>query len=343
MDLTKISFPGLGIGAIEIPAAAFSIGSFQVSWTLLALIVGAVLAFLYASVRVKRAEHVSAPRIVAIGISALVVGLIFARGGYVLSTLKTVDYGSFYDVAAFWNGGLSVNAGILGAIIGAMIVSDLCKYRGARVLDALLPAVLILQLVASVATFLCATETVAIGDTSSYYLFRAPIECAVSDGGLLNLIRMEVARGGEIVSYHPLFLYQFIWNLIALIAVHLTYKRRSFSGQTALVYFAFYGFGLMLLSGLAPSVSRWNVPQCLGLIIFAAALIALIVYTRSARRFSVTVEGEIPAYRTFTRKMTDEERAAKREADLEEASAILDNKVEDHFAELNGKSSKERG
>ena len=45
MDYTQISFPGLGIGAVEIPTCAFSIGNFRVSWSLLIVAVGIVLAY----------------------------------------------------------------------------------------------------------------------------------------------------------------------------------------------------------------------------------------------------------------------------------------------------------
>ena len=339
MDFTKISFPGLGIGPFEVPAYAFSIGGFGIRWSLLIFAVGAILAFWYAAHRAKRVESVSVARMLAIGGAALVLGLIFARGAFVLSTYKTVAYGGFLDVIAFWNGGVSFDAGILGAIIGAMIVSDLFRYRGARVLDILLPSILIIQLLASVAMLLSAHETVAIADTSSYYLFRYPIEFSVRDGGLLNLIRMEVERGGVITNYHPLFLYQFVWYLITFVVVHVSYKRRRYSGQTALLYFAFLGVYTMLTKGLAVSVRRWNEAQCMGLLIFAVALIALIVCARRVRNPEMEINGSIPELRTFTRPMTAQEKAAKREADVLWASEMLDRKVEDALDELNGKKS----
>ena len=258
-----------------------------------------------------------------------------------LSTYKTITYDGFLDVIAFWNGGISLDAGILGAIVGAMIVSDLFGYRGARVLDILLPAVLIIQLLSSVAMLLSATETVAIADTSSYYLFRYPIAFSVADGGLLSLIRMQVEVGGVVTNYHPLFLYQFVWYLIAFVVVHVSYKRRRFSGQTALLSFAFFGFYTMLIKGLSVSVRRWNEAQCYALLIFVAALIALIVCARRVRDQEMEIKGPIPEKRTFTRTMTAEEKAKKRAEDISWASSMLDCKVEDALNELNGKNHKE--
>lgn len=338
MDVTKISFPGLGIGAIEIPTCAFSIGSFQVSWGLLIITVGIALACWYAACRAKRAESVPSSRMLLICAAAVVVGVIFARGGYVLSTLKSGCYKNFYDVIAFWEGGMSFDAGILGAIIGAMTVSDIFRYKGSRVLDALVGGVLLVQMLAALSSFLVATETVAIADTSSYYLFGAPLEFVVADKGLLNAIGMEVARGGEIALYHPLFLYQLVWSLAAFLTVHFTYKHRRFSGQSALIYFAFFGFGMMLRGAILPGVKDWNAMQCWGAVIFVAALIALIVYTYRACQFSVEVSGTLIERRSFVRVMTDEERAEKVKADKAEAEALLEKKVEACFAELDGNS-----
>lgn len=341
MDVTKISFPGLGIDAFEIPTHAFSIGAVKISWTLLILTLGAILVFFYAAARAKKAESVSMPRMLAIGASAAFVGLIFARGAYVLATLDTATYASFSDVVAFWDGGLSFVGGLLGCIIGALIVGDILKYKSSRVLDTLLPAVLLLQVIASVATLLTATPTVAIADTSVIHLFCAPIEFSVSDGSFFNTIRMEVARGGEVIAYHPLFLYQLIWNLVAFLAVHLTYRRRRFSGHTALVYSAFLGLGWVLQGAIMPVDGACSLMQWAGLILFVAALIACIVYCRRAGSVTVAIEGEIPEHRTFKRPMTDEERAQKAEADMQEMTAYLDDKTETRFAELNGNSEKE--
>lgn len=341
MDFTKISFPGMGIDAFEIPTHAFSIGNVKISWTMLILTLGAILVFFYAAMRAKKAEGVSMPRMLAIGVSSALVGLIFARGAHVLATLNTVAYESFSDVVAFWDGGLSFVGGLLGCIVGALIVGDVLKYRSARVLDALLPAVLLLQVIASAATLLNATPTVAVADTSVIHLFCAPIEFALSDGSLLNTIRMEVARGGEVIAYHPLFLYQLIWNLVAFVAVHLTYRRRRFSGHTALVYTMFLGFGWVLQGMITPVDGACSPMQWAGLILFVGALIACIVYCRRAGSITVAVEGEIPEHRTFKRPMTEEERAQKTETALQEMTAYLEDKTETRFAELNGNSQKE--
>ena len=340
MDFTKISFPGLGIGAIEVPAAAFSIGSFQVSWTLLLIVVGAVLAFFYASARAKKVEPISMPRMLVISLSAFVVGLIFARGAYVISTLGCVKY-TAYDVVAFWNGGLSVGAGVIGALLAVLVVSDLMKYRSLRVIDSILPGVLLVQLIASVSTFLCVTETVAIADTSSYYLFNGAIEFAVKEGGLLDMIRMEVTRCGVTVAYHPVFLYALVWNLIAFVVVHLVYSHRRFSGQATLVYLIWTSLGNAALAGLMGAQKGCNAVQCGFAVVFVVALIALIVRYSMCLYQGVFVEGEVIVHRTFTRVMTDEERAAKKAEDIACVSEMLEQKVLDTVDDINSEAEAE--
>ena len=69
---------------------------------------------------------------------------------------------------------------------------------------------------------------------------------------------------------------------------------------------------------------------------FAAAMIALAVYKRRVRAFSVEVTGTLIKRLSFVRKMNAEERAAKREADKAEMQVLLEEKAEERFAELEG-------
>ena len=338
MDFTKISFPGLGIGAIEVPAAAFSIGSFQVSWPLLLIVVGAVLAFFYASARAKKVEPISISRMLIITLCALVTGLVFARGAYVLSNLCCAEYNSVYDVVAFWNGGLSVGAGAFGAILAVFVVSDLMKYRGVRVVDSILPGVLLVQLLASVAAFLCVIETVAIADTSTYYLFNGAVEFTVKEGGLLDLLRMEVTRGGVTATYHPVFLYSLVWNSVAFIVLHLVYSHRRFSGQATLVYVVWTALGNAAFVGLLDGQKGWNATQCGFALVFVVALVTLIVRYSMCLYQGVHVRGELIVKRTFTRVMTAEERAAKKAEDVACVSEMLEQKVVDTVEEINSES-----
>jgi DNA-directed RNA polymerase subunit RPC12/RpoP len=98
---------------------------------------------------------------------------------------------------------------------------------------------------------------------------------ASGEGTLLSLIRMTIDKGGEVLAYHPVFLYQFVWGLIGYVVAHFVSNRARFKGQVTLFYFTWLGFGSALLAGLnAPENGGVNGAQLFWLIIGVLALAA---------------------------------------------------------------------
>ena len=328
MDFTNISFPGLGIEAFKVKSIAFSIGSLQIAWSTIIFVVGAVLAFFYAAIRGKKKEGLSKRRILAITAVSAVLALVFARGAFVLNTLESVGYSDAGDVFAFWEG-LSFAGALVGGAIGVFMMGDFMKLRGIRLLDMLLPGVMLIQLLMAVGTFFDAEiYGPVIGETTSLYLFGGAKEFASAEGSIFALLSMQIDKGGAILAYHPIFLYELIWNLAGFLILHFTYKKARFDGQISALYFTWVGIGGALAATMyAPVNTIFHFAQLASLLVGIAALIIFFVRLKQSYGRGVSVEGEVVVKRNFLRAMNDEERAAKKAADVAEITEMLDKKA----------------
>ena len=108
----------------------------------------------------------------------------------------------------------------------------------------------------------------------------------ISESNLLYFIRMGLLPNvdSSVVTYyyHPTFLYESLWNLLGFVLLNLFYKKKSYNGQVALCYIAWYGFGRMWIEGLRTDSlylgdSSIRVSQLVAFLSFAFALTMLVV------------------------------------------------------------------
>ena len=341
MDFTNVSFPGVGIDAFKVKSVAFALGSLQITWSTLAILVGSILAFFYVAIRGKKRDGIKKRVTLLITLAAVVLGLVGARLAYVISTMDTVIYNSFSDVMAFGKG-LSFVGALIGGLIAIFILCDLFNLHALRVIDTFLPGVIFVQMLAVVGTFMNAELFGStIGDTTSFYALFNSVELASGEGTLFHLLRMTLDKGGLILNYHPVFLYAFAWTFIGFIVLHFTYKRTRFSGQIALIYFTSYGLGRALLEGLDGPAVGTHAKQLVALIVGVAAFVMLIVRFCQTFKRGILVDGDVPAKRSFIRMMTEEEREAKKAADVAEATQVLVEKADEVYDDMTAEPSEE--
>ena len=97
-----------------------------------------------------------------------------------------------------------------------------------------------------------------------------------------------VEANGEVVYYHPTFLYESAWNLIGFIGLHIYSKRRKFDGEVFLLYMAWYGLGRAWIEGLRTDSlylfsTGIRVSQLLAAVFFVVSA-GVIVWVRVKRR-----------------------------------------------------------
>ena len=115
-----ISFPGLGIGEMEIHRVALSVGPFKIYWYGLIITLAIILGFAFACMRAKKAG-ISFDTMLDYVIFVVIFSITGARLYFVAFSDQT--YSSFYDVIAVWNGGLAIYGGLIAGFFTILVIS----------------------------------------------------------------------------------------------------------------------------------------------------------------------------------------------------------------------------
>ncbi len=283
-EQVTISFPGLGIGEFTVSKVAFSIGSIEIRWYALIIVLGIFAGVGYAMYRTKHERDVSAADIADYAIWIVLSALVGARLYYVLTSLDKYD--SIWDAFQIWEGGIAIYGGIIGGVVAVLIVSRVKKFKREqmlRVLDMAAPATMIGQIIGRWGNFVNG-EAHGPRIFDEFFLRM----------GLKGDADVEWALRGETTYYHPTFLYESLWNLIGFVLIHLFYKKKKFDGQIFLMYLAWYGFGRMLIESIRTDslmIGPFRVSMVVGFLCFAVCTALLILFgLRERRRQKATEE-----------------------------------------------------
>ena len=186
-------------------------------------------------------------RVAVWGVAAGVVG---ARAYHVLTDWDSATE-EWWTPFAVWEGGLGIWGGIaLGALVGA-IVARRSGVSALALLDAAAPGLLIAQ---------------AIGRWGNWWnqeLFgkETDVAWALEVKGTVEDGVVVAEESGETGTYHPTFLYEFVWNLLAagvLLAVDRLWRMRPPS--LFALYVALYTLGRFFIERLRidPSPEVWG-------------------------------------------------------------------------------------
>jgi len=247
-DLTEIQFPKLG-WTFHIDPTAFTIGSFNIQWYGIIIVLGLILALVYVLPRMKR-FGLDADRAIDAIIGGVIGGIIGARAYYVL--LRWDEYKG--DIKAIFNtrnGGLAIYGGLIGAILVGLIICRIRKVKILPMLDAVSIGFLIGQGIGRWGNFV---NQECFGSNTSSFL-------GITGGRIQQTIINQTAIGGEMningnaamvwdKAVHPCFLYESVWCLLGFLVLSAWSKRRKYDGQIFLMYMAWYGAGRFVIEGL---------------------------------------------------------------------------------------------
>ena len=225
--LTAITFPGLGISVDPAPVA-FTVFGKDIYWYGIIIAAGFLLAYFYMDRRAK-VFGLTGDNVLDILLWAVPLGVICARIYY------CVFYWDAYrdnpiSCLYIWEGGLAIYGGVLGGILGIFLYHKLKKIPLLPMLDLASFGVLIGQICGRWGNFM--NQEAHGGETASFLRM-----------GLMD-------PDGVVRYYHPTFLYESVWNLVGLIALHFLSKKRKFDGEMFLIYLFWYGLGRAWIEGL---------------------------------------------------------------------------------------------
>ena len=316
LEKTVVSFPGLGIGETELNKIAFTLfGKLEVRWYGLIITLGILFAVAYVIFRGKKSEHVISDDIIDIALLTVILGVIGARAYYVLTSLD--QFQTFGEAIAIWNGGLGIYGGIIGGCLGIVIMCYFKKISWRKLFDMAAPGVMLAQAMGRWGNFFNGEAYgYAIEDTTRFFFFNKELILTSGEGTIFNTFRMGLQNWyGEVVYYHPTFLYESVWNILGFVVANLIYKHKRFHGQIALFYFTWYGFGRMFIEGLRTDSlyvpgTIIRISQLVGFLCFVVcggALLALTILTRKRERLLVLEDAAYEAAKKVEAEITENE------------------------------------
>ncbi len=219
--------------------AQFQLGPLTVHSYALCILAGIIAALLITQRRLSRRGAESGV-VLDIIIWAVPLGIIGARFYHVFTHVGDYFYpgANLWDVFAIWDGGNALYGSLLGGAVGAYIG---CRRAGIRFwsfADALAPAMLVAQ---------------AIGRLGNYFnheLFGLPT--TLPWGLEIESSNPKFpANLPDGTLFHPLFLYEIIWNLAGVAILLLLERRLRLQwGKLFALYLVWYGLGRSWLEAI---------------------------------------------------------------------------------------------
>ncbi|MBQ6552138.1 MAG: prolipoprotein diacylglyceryl transferase [Clostridia bacterium] len=279
-----VSFPGLGI-TINVSPTAFKIGSVEIKWYALCIMLGFALAIVYVLVQGKK-QGFKSDIFIDLAIIAMVFGLIGARLYYVLFRLDQYIKDPI-SILYIWKGGLAIYGGVILAVLASFVYCRVKKQPFLKLADIAAPALLIGQGIGRWGNFF----------NQEAFGVNTGLPWGMTGNIVAENIRSEAAdikdRFGILLDsskpVHPTFLYESLWCLIGVLVLWLFYKKfKKFDGEVALAYCAWYGFERMFVEGLRTDslilFANIRISQVVAAVTFVTAVVLIIVFRIKSKR-----------------------------------------------------------
>lgn len=205
-------------------------------------------------------------------------GIFGGRLHHVLTSLKFYfdsNFSSLMLIPKVWMGGMGMWGGIVFGILGAYIASKKYKIDFRKFLDNVSPGLILGQ---------------CIGRFGNYFnqeLFGRPTN--MNWGLKIDSFSLYFpSEYPENTLFHPIFLYEMIWNIIGflLLIFIMNNKRIVHQGQIFCCYIIYYSFGRILIEPLKFSNEYNYLDIKLNIIIsILSSLIAIILFFKIKKKY----------------------------------------------------------
>ncbi len=319
-DQLTVEFPNIFHGMEIVYSRSFTVFGVNIFWYGILIALGVVLAYIYAMRRVTRDFGIVKDRAFDVIFAAVIGGFLFARIYYcVFRTLDPNSETKYNFITMFTtirDGGIAIYGGIIGAVVIGLIFCRIRKVNFFAMADLASLGFLIGQCIGRWGNFV---NQEAYGDfCSPDWIF----------GMTGSRIAEEMGSGQPV---HPCFLYESTWCLLGFIFLHIYSKKlRTFDGEIALLYVAWYGFGRMFIEGLRTDSLYWGsfrVSQVLAAVSFAAAIILFAIFKIAAKKNGAVLYVNSAASKALIRQDLEAERQRKAKKN-KKAPSILEDDTE---------------
>ena len=252
---------------------AFTLFDYNIRWYSILILVGVLLGFFIINSEAKR-FGIKKEFIFNMMFWCLIVGIICARGYYVLFNL---DYykDNLIEIFQVWKGGLAIHGAIIGGAITMIIYSKKYKARPARIMDMVVPALLLGQAIGRWGNFF---NQEAYGPITTY---QSLLEIKIIPTFIIDNMYING-------SYHlPMFYFESILCLIGVI-VMLFLRRRKYAkcGSLTAFYLIWYGIIRFVIESYRTDslmLGEFKVAQIVSIIFILIGLTIIIISSRKPK------------------------------------------------------------
>lgn len=262
----------MGVWPTSIPSpdpvwASFTVGPLTIHTYALCILAGIIAAVIITGRRLQRR---GVPRGVVLDIAmwAVPLGIVVARFYHVFTHLGDYFYpgANLWAVFAIWDGGNAIYGALIGGAVGAWIACRRIGLRFWAFADALAPALLIAQAIGRLGNWFN-QELFGLPTTLPWGLEISPTAAMFPEGMPAGTL------------FHPLFLYEMIWNLLGAAVIVLIERRFTLGwGRSLGLYFLWYGVGRSVLEAIRIDPTS-NAPLGVPINVWASIVVALLGLT----------------------------------------------------------------
>ncbi len=299
----ELTFPNLFGGITLSYYQGFELFGIKIYWYGVLITLGVVLAYFYAMRRSKE-FGLNRDRMFDVVFVALIGGFLCARIYYCVFQTLDPNSGMSYDFITTFttirDGGLAIYGGVIGGFLCGFVACKIRKVNFRAMADLAAMGFLIGQCVGRWGNFI--NQEAFGGACSPDWIFGMTST---------DIIRRSGFDAGTLV--HPCFLYESVWCLVGFIALHFYSKKlRTFDGEIALLYIAWYGLGRAWIEGMRTDslmIGQFRVSQLIAAASFVAGTVQVIVFK------ILTEKKNIPLYvnTDACRELQELDRAAEEE------------------------------
>ncbi len=299
----ELTFPNLFGGITLSYYQGFELFGIKIYWYGVLITLGVVLAYFYAMRRSKE-FGLNRDRMFDVVFVALIGGFLCARIYYCVFQTLDPNSGMSYDFITTFttirDGGLAIYGGVIGGFLFGFVACKVRKVNFRAMADLAAMGFLIGQCVGRWGNFI--NQEAFGGACSPDWIFGMTST---------DIIRRSGFDAGTLV--HPCFLYESVWCLVGFIALHFYSKKlRTFDGEIALLYIAWYGLGRAWIEGMRTDslmIGQFRVSQLIAAASFVAGTVLVIVFK------ILTEKKNIPLYvnTDACRELQELDRAAEEE------------------------------
>lgn len=267
-----------GIDMVINPVA-FTLPIGENGWTIywygIIIAAGFALALVYGYLNAARLG-LNIDRVLDVVLVATPVAILGARTYYVIFDGEPIEsVAEFFGFNGSGISGLAIYGGVIGAVLSGFIMA---KIRKVNILD-------LLDLAA--VAFLIGQGIGRWGNFFNQEAFGGPTGSSWWGMTSENVVYDFRIQGFEIDALaHPCFLYESIWCLTGAVVLHILSRKRKFSGETALMYCVWYGFGRSIIETMRTDslmLGNAKVSFLLSLLLCLGAIAALILINKKIK------------------------------------------------------------